>query len=285
MNIIGISRGTRFSPNHVGNDAAIYNKVMEELLRMGHTVHSYTEDEFSSASLDEFAQTPLDGLPEVVMTMARDKHTLALLMDWEAKGVRITNSPRGILNCVRRPMTELLLAHRVPHPQSWIMATDEPLPMEVSFPCWLKRGDSHVVVKQDVCYASTHDEAIRVVADMCERGIPSVVINEHLAGDLVKFYGVQDDPFFHWFYPSPDSHSKFGLEAINGQAQGLPFDPAHLKECADEAARVLDVPVYGGDAVVMADGSIRIIDFNDWPSFAPCRDEAARAIARRIGQK
>ena len=34
MNIIGISRGTRFSPNHVGNDAAIYNKVMEELLRL-----------------------------------------------------------------------------------------------------------------------------------------------------------------------------------------------------------------------------------------------------------
>ena len=162
------------------------------------------------------------------------------------------------------------------------MATDEPLPMEVTFPCWLKRGDSHAMVKQDVCYASTCDEAIRVVADMRERGIPSVVINEHLVGDLVKFYGVQGSDFFHWFYPSSESHSKFGLEAINGLAQGLPFDPAQLKQYADEAARVLDVPVYGGDAVVMADGSIRIIDFNDWPSFAPCREEAARAIAGRV---
>lgn len=290
MNIIAISRGTRFSPNHVGNDAAIYNKVIEELLRMGHSVRSYTEDEFAEASLDELAsassegavESSSDGLPEVVVTMARDKQTLARLLEWEARGVRIINSPRGILNCVRRPMTELLLAHNVPHPRSWIVATDEPLPAEVTFPCWLKRGDSHVVVKQDVCYATTRDEAIRVVADMRERGIPTVVINEHLAGDLVKFYGVQGNDFFHWFYPSAHSHSKFGLEAINGLAQGFPFDPAHLKECADEAARVLDVPVYGGDAVVMADGSIRIIDFNDWPSFAPCREEAARAIARRV---
>lgn len=290
MNIIGISRGTRFSPNHVGNDAAIYNKVIEELLRMGHSVRSYAEDEFANASLDKLAGASLegtfesssDGLPEVVVTMARDKQTLARLLEWEARGVRIINSPRGILNCVRRPMTELLLAHKVPHPRSWIVATDEPFPLEVTFPCWLKRGDSHAMVKQDVCYASTRDEAIRVVADMRERGIPSVVINEHLVGDLVKFYGVQGNDFFHWFYPSAHSHSKFGLEAINGQAQGLPFDPAQLKECADEAARVLDVPVYGGDAVVMADGSIRIIDFNDWPSFAPCREEAARAIAGRV---
>lgn len=290
MNIIGISRGTRFSPNHVGNDAAIYNKVIEELLRMGHSVRSYAEDEFANASLDELAGASLegtfeslsDGLPDVVVTMARDKQTLARLLEWEARGVRIINSPRGILNCVRRPMTELLLAHKVPHPRSWIVATDEPFPLEVTFPCWLKRGDSHAMVKQDVCYASTRDEAIRVVADMRERGIPSVVINEHLVGDLVKFYGVQGNDFFHWFYPSSESHSKFGLEAINGQAQGLPFDPAQLKQYADEAARVLDVPVYGGDAVVMADGSIRIIDFNDWPSFAPCREEAARAIAGRV---
>lgn len=274
MNIIAISRGTRYSPNHVGNDAAIYNKVVEELRRMGHSVQTCSEEEFLALPLPEGEA--------LVVTMARDALTLDRLMEWEIQGATIINSPRGVLNCVRQPMTELLMKHGVPHPQSWISATDKPLPEDVTFPCWLKRGDSHALVKEDVCYASTRDEAIRVVADMHERGIPSVVINEHLVGDLVKFYGVQGNDFFHWFYPSAHSHSKFGLEAINGQAQGLPFDPAQLKECADEAARVLDVPVYGGDAVVMADGSIRIIDFNDWPSFAPCREEAARAIAGRV---
>lgn len=305
MNIIAISRGTRYSPSHVGNDAAIYNKVVEELRHMGHSVQTCTEEEFlalplpereaaallekAGALLEKAGALPerggdglLDGLPDVVMTMARDLRTINRLMEWEARGVPVVNAPQGVLGCVRRPMTEKLVMHGVPHPKSWIVDTDEPLPEEVTFPCWLKRGDSHVIVKADVSYASTRDEALRAMDGMRERGIPSVVINEHLAGDLVKFYGVQGDDFFHWFYPSATSHSKFGLETINGEAQGFPFDPAKLKEVADEAARILHVPIYGGDAVVSADGTVCLIDFNDWPSFAPCRDEAARAIARRV---
>ena len=43
-----------------------------------------------------------------------------------------------------------------------------------------------------------------------------------------------------------------------------------------------DVKIYGGDAIVAADGSISIIDWNDWPSFAPCRAEAAPHIAKCI---
>lgn len=274
MNVIAISRGTQYSPNHIDNDAAIYNKVVEELMGVGHTVQTYTEESFCEVVFPE--------QPTVVVTMARDARTLAKLLEWEERGVAIVNSPRGILNCVRQPMTEMLVEQGVPHPQSWILSTDASLPDGVTFPCWLKRGDSHALVKEDVCYAATRAEAIQVMTDMMQRGIPSVVINEHLVGDLVKFYGVQDEPFFHWFYPSPCSHSKFGLEVINGQAQGIPFDVATLKRWADEAARVLKVPVYGGDAVVMTDGSLRIIDFNDWPSFAPCRNEAAKAIARRV---
>ena len=54
---------------------------------------------------------------------------------------------------------------------------------------------------------------------------------------------------------------------------------------ADKAADMLNVPVYGGDCVVSEDGSIRIIDFNDWPSFAPCRDEAAFYIATKMIQE
>ncbi len=43
-----------------------------------------------------------------------------------------------------------------------------------------------------------------------------------------------------------------------------------------------DIMVYGGDMVVRADGSFAIIDFNDWPSFSRCREEAARAIAQAL---
>ena len=40
--------------------------------------------------------------------------------------------------------------------------------------------------------------------------------------------------------------------------------------------------VYGGDCIVDSDGKMQIIDFNDWPSFAPCRNEAAPYIAKAI---
>lgn len=55
-----------------------------------------------------------------------------------------------------------------------------------------------------------------------------------------------------------------------------------MKNICHSAADVLDVKIYGGDCIVSPDGDIRIIDFNDWPSFAPCRTEAAPHIARCI---
>ena len=88
--------------------------------------------------------------------------------------------------------------------------------------------------------------------------------------------------FFYWFYPSPCSHSKFGLEKINGIAKGIPFSVEELKIQSDKAAEALNVPIYGGDCVVSADGTLRIIDFNDWPSFARCREEAGGKIAECI---
>ena len=49
----------------------------------------------------------------------------------------------------------------------------------------------------------------------------------------------------------------------------------------ERLSELTDVRVYGGDCIVTPEGSLAIIDFNDWPSFAPCREEAARAIAAR----
>ena len=54
---------------------------------------------------------------------------------------------------------------------------------------------------------------------------------------------------------------------------------------AQKSARALGLDVYGGDAVVAEDGSISIIDINDWPSFATIRDEASEQIAKLIFQK
>ena len=46
ISIIGVSRGNEYSPNHVDNDAAIFNKVTEELRRLGCEVKVYAEKDF-----------------------------------------------------------------------------------------------------------------------------------------------------------------------------------------------------------------------------------------------
>jgi hypothetical protein len=45
---------------------------------------------------------------------------------------------------------------------------------------------------------------------------------------------------------------------------------------------ILNVKIYGGDCIVAEDGTIRLIDFNDWPSFAPCRNQVVPYIVESI---
>lgn len=138
--------------------------------------------------------------------------------------------------------------------------------------------------KEDVSFVRHPQEAQEVLQEYFLRGIKRAVINRHLEGDLLKFYGVADTGFFYWFYPFEAGHSKYGYEAINGAARGLTFDEAYLRDICARAAKELDVRIYGGDCIVDEDGTIRIIDFNDWPSFAPCRDEAGPHIAKCVMQ-
>ena len=269
--IIGVSRGSEFSPNHIGNDAAIFQLTADELRKMNLDVEIYSEKEFLSDGIEA----------EYIFDMARDKATIARLRQLEDKGAVVVNSGYGIDNCVRKPMTEILIANKIPHPTSFIIPTDEPFSPDI-FPCWIKRGDSHAMVKEDVVYVESRQEAEIVLNDFRKRGIKEAVVNEHLVGDLIKFYGVAGTDFFYTFYPTEQSHSKFGLEAINGENRGYHFDVEKLKEYSNKASQALNVPIYGGDCVVSSDGEIKIIDFNDWPSFARCRNEAAPFIAECI---
>ena len=200
--------------------------------------------------------------------MCREQRSIDLLIKYEEEeGRLVINSGTGIENCTRERMTRFLIGHGIPYPESIVVDTDEvvrPRLEKAGFTgAWIKRGDGCAMHKEDVKRA---------------------VINRHLVGDLIKFYGISGSDYFFWFYPFDEGHSKYGLEAINGKSRGIPFEIDRLKEICQRAADVLDVKIYGGDCVVSDDGEIRIIDFNDWPSFAPCRAEAAPHIAKCILQ-
>lgn len=272
-------RAGAYSPNHVGNDAAIFNLTVEHLRNMGYDVKIYTEEELNSGVVDE----------PVIVNMCREADSIRRLQKMEEQGHLVVNSGFGIENCTREKMTRLLLGAGINYPESLMVGTDEDVTRQLIqfeyIPCWIKRGDFHAMHKEDVSYVRHPEEAQEILSEYALRGIKRAVINKHLVGDLLKFYGVAGTDFFYWFYPFDAGHSKYGLEAINGKSRGIKFSEDELRNLCQRASRELNVVVYGGDCIVSPEGKIYIIDFNDWPSFAPCRKEAAPMIAEAIDGK
>lgn len=269
----GIFRSAEFSPN--SNDLAIMRKVAKRLEHRSARVRLETEAEFAGDT--EAA--------DAYFSMGREERTLKKLTAIEETGKVVVNSAAGVRNCARPVITDLMQRNGIPIPQSftWDVSCFEPLP-EVSYPCWVKRGDSCAKQKEDVCFVCSEKELLHTIADFKRRGISLAVYNRHLAGDVVKFYGVAATGFFYWYYPTlgAECHGKFGLEKINGPAHRFPFDVQALKRDADRVAVISGTPVYGGDCIVDSEGCYRIIDFNDWPSFSCCLEAAADAIANYL---
>jgi len=265
MRFAGIRRKTEFSPNHVVNDSLIIQRAGEALAELGAEVRFY----------DEGTVTP-DALTEkLIFSMAQGPTGSGTLMKVEERGAMIINSPRSVMNCYRTSMVSLLPAAGVPFPKSVVVQTDAGVnPRRAGFTSsriWIKRGDVHAVHKEDVTLASTDDEELTLLKEFHSRDIRQAILQEDLEGDTVKFYAVRESDLFHWYY-------------LNG-VRHTPFSVDRLREIASVAAETLGLYIFGGDAIIAPDGGISIIDINDWPSFAPVRDQASREIARLIHRK
>lgn len=265
--IAGILRGGIFSPNNVGSDAAILNAVAAGLRRRGLTVNLYSEEQFIAHGI---------GSEPIVMSMTRDERSTSRLHALEDRGCIVVNSGYGIAHCARANMVRIFEREGIPQPETLVVATDENVRArldELGFDrCWVKRADCQTIHKEDVACARHTQEAQELLGEFFIRGIRKATIARNVAGAHVKFYGVTDTDFFHFFF----SHGN-DVAALNSAA---------LRDVCTRAARALGVVVYGGDAMVdPVSGSFVIIAFNDWPGFAPCRDGAAAAITRLIAAR
>ena len=142
----------------------------------------------------------------------------------------------------------------------------------------MKRGDGAAQCREDVVYASNKDELALRIREMEQRGIEDYIVSAHVKGDVVKFYGVAGTGFFRCYYPMDDGQTKFGDEVRNGISHHYPFSTYDLQHEAERLSRAVGISIYGGDCIVKADRTFCLIDFNDWPSFSRCREEAADAI-------
>ena len=255
MKVLLIQRAEVFSPNSVPKDKAILEAVGAKLSAAGHAVEMVSEEQpFTPEGYDR------------IFTMGRLPQTLDKLRDCQA-----INSSAGIHNCARCQLEALMQQIGTPMP-----------PREGAHGYWLKRGDAAAQSKSDVQYAANQTELNAKIAAFKERGITSYTVSAHVPGDLVKFYGVAGTDFFRYYYPTDDGDTKFDDEQRNGTARHYPFVVEALQADANKLAQAVGISVYGGDCIIREDGSYCVIDFNDWPSFSRCRQDAAAAIAALI---
>lgn len=256
MKVLAITRAERYSPHSVDKDRAILEAVTHRLKDKGCEVSIIDEDAVVGAA------------PDLILTMGRQPETLAWLKTVDAE---VINSPEGVENCTRSRLQTIMERIGTPMP-----------PKEGADGYWLKRGDAAAQESDDVMFAPDKKELEAAVRRMRQRGITDYQVSAHVVGDLVKFYGVGQGRFFRYFYPTDDGETKFGDESKNGRAHHYPFQEECLRQEVERLAVAVGVSIYGGDAIIRADGSFCLIDFNDWPSFSRCREEAAEAIAALV---
>jgi len=262
MQFLGIAREAVFSPGKVDADAGILHAVGDCLRVAGHDVRVVAVD--AALHLSPSATT-------VVFAMCQGDSALALLRRWDHAGARVINRPSAIHDSQRWRTIPLLRRAHIPFPETMICAatsTAADLVADSDFPLWIKRGDVHATQADDVVFAASRAVLLDIVINFEARGIERIALQRHVPGTVIKFYAVANG-FFHCVQPvTPQPLERSTLDAI--------------EQVGRRAAAAVGLEVYGGDCVVADDGAIALIDLNDWPSYGPCRAQAAAAIAAHI---
>jgi len=262
----GIYREPDHSPGRIDDDRAIMDCVGEALTLRGFSVELVEVD------------AAFDGRCVNLFAMCERGTMLDRLTDAQNAGSVVVNSPNAIRNTYRHRMVELFAKHHVPSPASHVVASNAKGPPPAAA-VWVKRYDFHAMQPSDVIYIASEAGWHEALDRFARRGIPFIIAQDHVAGDLVKFYGVRSETslpsanWFEWFY-----HRDKGM-------LGHSFEVSHLRKVAFDAAGTLGLEVFGGDAVIQENGKPMIIDINAWPSYARYRERAAQAIANHLADR
>jgi glutathione synthase/RimK-type ligase-like ATP-grasp enzyme len=262
---LGIYREPEFSPGrHLSNDAKILRLVGQALERAGVAVRLATLEEARG----------LWKKADLVFSMCQGPGAIAELTEWKKQGAYILNDPEASRRTYRDSLCSAIREKDLRFPHSEFLATGAVKGLEkyraliANGGAWLKRSDVHATQSGDVVRLESWQELAPALAQFMDRGLAQAVLQKHCAGDEVKFYAVKGGRLFWPYYPK--------------DSEGYPFDDKELQALAEHAAKALDISIYGGDAIISAEGKITLIDLNDWPSFAPCRGAAAGAIAKYL---
>lgn len=208
------------------------------------------------------------GMPyrQVVLSMCRKEEELVLLRQYELQGALVVNSTQSVSSCTRGRLDELMRNNHIAMP-----------PQKGDKGYWVKRADVHSLGGDDVVFCPNEETCQETVNRFLQETGMLPVVSAHMEGQLVKFYGIGRH-FFRCYTKDEEEM----LSLLDATAPAVDA----LQQEAQRLAALTGTEIWGGDAIFSPHStSISIIDFNDWPSFSPCREEAAEAIASHIMQK
>jgi hypothetical protein len=260
IRLAGILREQTFSPgHHAENDRLVLELTADVLRGKGCAVDLFREEDLRAAEIDA----------PVVFSMCQGPSGCAELAALEGQGALIINSPRAVQKCHRVNLARVLGPHCASVAPMTVVSTRSALfPLEPGRAYWIKRGDVHATQPGDVVRVETNEQYVSVLGDLASRGVEEAVVQPHIDGTVVKFYGVVGTSFFR-FYSERDHD--FSPPAFHSARPAI-----------EQLVQRVGLTVYGGDAVLTPDGLIAVIDVNDWPSFAYFRAEAAGVIGAHI---
>lgn len=282
--ILAIRRAPEHSPNNVEKDAAILQEVVSRLRAQGRWVDVMSEERLCTLRLPQLAQY------RQVLHMARQFSTLNRLQRLDAK---VINRPQSVQTTAHSRELTFSLLHEagLPVPPFWAYEPEEDEMFQCEphlqqlLPGWVKATRAHGAQPDDVAWVQTPLQADAAVLQLAAQQVPDIIVMKHVVGDLLKVYAVASPQqfFLRTFYPQEQNYSKFGMaEQHNAPLAHYPYSPASLQQLAQGIADVLGLQIFGFDVIVREDGSMTIIDVNDWPSFSACRTEAAEAICQIV---
>ncbi len=251
--LVGVFREPEYSPGRVDDDAAILERTREALAARGVTMTLGDVDLAHDAS-----SRPRS------WRCANPRAALAAL-DRAAVTVPVINAPDAIRACYRDETVARLADTAVPFPATRLIATaSRPGDLADLAPCWVKRGDVHAMTsgRRRVC----RDRRRR-------RG--GARVSSHAAASPARRCRPTSTVSSSSSTASPTDASFVATP----QRAEIPASLPVLWAAAHAGASALGLEVFGGDLVVTDEGKPVLVDLNDWPSFARCRDEAAEAIA------
>lgn len=266
IKIAAVKRANKFSPNHIEDDYLILKMTGDHLEKLGSVVRYYDEEIVEESFIKN----------RVMFSMGRTSAALKALENMQQKGAIVINPVEGIRNCFRENTVRILKENNILSPDFILTDTSVVPPEDYvkskfnSEKLWIKR-DGHIIHREDIALVRSYDELRSILKEFSLRGIRKAIIQEHIKGSEIKFYAVKGRDFFHWYF-------------VNGR-ENLNFNEEFLRGEALRAAEALGIEVFGGDAIIDDKGNIYFIDLNDWPSFAPVREEAAENIAALLHEK